>query len=507
MRLDDNRPQRLELFNQSGSGVDAPGDRRGSLKRWFIMKRHLSTLVATAILTGATFANAADVTRIVMPSSEDAKVGFRFAPEFNFSHQTGQVARESHCQAGVTVGADGRQRCSEDSIVLNRELDWKQTSNFLDLDFRVGIARRVELGITVPIALSYLTDYSYAEDISELNSTIDRTSGAAALDRGNGDGIYSTYHYFEVSDGYDGIKRGGLGDIEFHLNFLALSQELNPNFANLLLGLTYQAPTGKARAGDNKGIGRGVHELTLRLAASRQIKFVEPYFSAEYTATMGNGGLFENLGSTQHYSRPGHQIDFRGGLEFELYKDESKGTDIRLGLGVIAGVRTPGRDYSPIFEGLANSRCNGSTMSGTGVSPTGAPYNPAASETNSECAWVVQQPGNTAGSLTDSSAPYAHNGITFVDRHLYIGGEAQLHMQFQRNIGIQIGLGYRAITNHLITGENTGEDHNGDRSVDMNPTAGERNPHYNPTLDATGHRFLIEGFRRLDVDAGLIVQF
>lgn len=472
------------------------------------MKRHLSTLVSTALLATAGVANAADVTRIVMPTSEEAKVGFRLMPEFRFQHSTGQIAGEMHCSAGVTVGANGMARCGEDSIVLNRELDWRETSNFLDVDLRVGFLRRGEFGITLPIGLSHLTDYSFAKDISELNSAIDPVSSAIVMDRTDGDGLYSTYHYFEVSEGFDAVRRGGIGDLQLHLNFLAISQETNPNYANLLLGMSYTAPTGQARAGDNKGVGRGVHEVTIRLATSRQIKFIEPYFSAEFTATAGNGGLFEKLSENQMYSRPGHELSIRGGFEVELYKDLEKGTDIRLGLGVVGGVRTPGMDYSPLFEGLSTSRCNGQTLASTGVSPTGAPYNPTAGQANSECAWVTQQPGASGnGSYTDTSSPYAHNGITTVDRHLYIGGEAQLFMQFQRNIGMQVGLGYRAITNHLITGTNTGEDHNGDRAVDLNVGSGERNPYYSPALDSTGHRFVIEGFRQLNIDAALFVQF
>ena len=472
------------------------------------MKRHLSIWVSSAILAAAGTASAAEVTRIVLPTSEDSNVGVRFMPQYRFSNQTGQIARESHCEAGVTADDNGFARCAEDAIVLNRELDWKQQSHFLDLDLRVGVSRRVEFGITLPIALSHITRYSYAEDISENNSTIDPHSTAGQVDLNDGDALYSTYHYFEVSDGYDARNRHGIGDLQLHVNFLAISQENNPNHSNLLLGLTYQAPTGKTRAGDSNGVGRGLHELAFRIAASRQIGFVEPYISAQYTLTAGNGGLFEKFSDNQMYSRPGHQIDLRGGLEFELHKDESKGLEIRLGLGAIAGIRTPGRDYSPLFEGFSGSYCIGATVGGTGVPPNGSPYNPAPGQANTECAWVTQQPANAAnGNYGDTATPYAHNGITSVERHLYIGGEAELYMQFMHNIGMKLGLGYRAVTNHMITGENTGVDRNGDRTVDLAVTGPERNPYYNPTIDATGSRFLVEGFRRLDIDAALFVQF
>lgn len=468
------------------------------------MKRHLVALLSPAILLTGVAAQAAEVTEIVRPTNDDRPVGFQFMARYNMQLETGQVAREAACRGRVDVDANNVVRCLEDSIVLNRELDYERTSHFLDLDMRLGLPKRFELRVVLPIGISDQSTYAYGKDVSAENSTIDPSDSRIRQDLNDADPFFDTYRYFNVADGTKPPKRSGIGDLELSLNWQALSQEQDPEFANFLVGITYKAPTGTSARGSNTGVGSGLHRLNIRLAASRQIAFVEPYFQASWTAPFSSDAdLFGRKADSQSYTKPGHELDFVTGLDFDLYSDPSTGMSFRVGMGASLGFKSPGRERSALFEGLSGSSCNGVTLADTNTPLSGAAYTPSPTEARAECGWLTQSPGNAQNGV------YSHDGITAVDSRLYFGAHARVLAQFQRNVGMAVNLGWMAYTNHAITNENTGADYDNNGSVEMSadPSNRERDPNYNTTFDSPGRRFVLEGTRMLNIDAALYVRF
>lgn len=473
------------------------------------MKRHLVALLSPAILLTGVAAQAAEVTEIARPTSPDRPVGLQLMARYDMRMDTGQIAREAACRGGIDVDANNLVRCKEDSIVLNRELDYERTSHFLDLDLRVALPKRLELRVVLPIGISDQARYAYGKDVTADNSTVDPADHRIRQDLNDADAFFDTYRYFDVANGNQPPKRSGIGDMQFSLNWLAMSQEQHADFANFLLGITYHAPTGTSARGNNTGVGSGLHKLQLRLAASRQIAFVEPYFQVAWTAPFtSDSSLFGRQADSQTYIKPGQQLDFVTGLDFDLYSDKETGMSFRFGVGASLGFQSHGRDRSALFEGLAGSSCNGVTLNETHTPLTGAAYTPSPTEARAECGWLTQSPGSAANGDVMNGA-FHHNGITAVESRLYFGAHARLLAQFHHNIGLQLNLGWLAYTNHIITSENTGKDYNNNGSVEMNmdPSNRERDPNYNATIDSPGRRFVLEGARQLNLEAALYVRF
>lgn len=471
------------------------------------MKAHLITAVSAVMFVASVAAHAAEVTTIAQPTDEDRAVGFQFNLGYGLTRDTGQIAREQSCLPGRDLDPDGRSRCSQPMTVLNREMEYERNNHFLDLDFRLALPKRTELRIVLPIGLSDQANYAFADDVNTGNSTIspsmERVRGALA----DAQPFFDTYRFWDTSEGWQPPKRSGLGDLQLHFNWLAMSQDTHPERANLLLGVAYTAPTGAVRQGGNSAYGDGVHWLNFRLAASRQIQFIEPYFQFSYSAPVGGSrGVFPALNKNESFVTPGHKIDFVAGTDFELYKAPETGAMVRVGVGASLGLQTAGRDRSPIFEGLSHSECNGVALADTNTPTNGTGYEPIPTSTTAQCGWVTQQPG-AAQDGNWATGTFSHDGITTVESKMYIGAHARLVAHFQRNVGLQLTASWLAYTNHVLTSENTGEDLDGDGSVSMEFDSAERNPNYNPTMDAPGRRFIFEGFRQLHVGADLFVRF
>lgn len=470
---------------------------------------HRVGLAIPFALALASVAQAAEVTEVVHSEDSDSSVVFRLEPRYRFESETGVIAREQHCAAG-DLNAQGQVRCATDSIVLNRELDYERVQHALDLDARLGLPGRLEFRVVVPIVFQDQTTMRYGEDVDETNSTVDPSDGRIAADFNDADPFFNTFRYFEVGDRNAFPSRSGLGDIRFGLTWEALNQRTNPNLASFVFGVDYVAPTGSVREGGSTGVGRGVHELQLRIAASREIGFAEPYFQASYALPLSAArGLFGRDSDTQQLIRPGQRVEFMGGVDFEIFEDEAAERSVHFGVGGHFGLQSEGRDYGPLFEGLAASECNGVTAAGTDAPAAGGPYEPdtsAITPQDAACGWVTQQPGLSANP-DDPNAPFAHDGITAIDNYLFFGVHARLQAHFSPNVGMHADFRWSAQSNHLITGDRTGTDLDNDDVVNLDPSGNERNPQYNPTIDSTGKRFFLEGARNLQVNAGLFVQF
>ena len=466
------------------------------------------TMFPALLMAGfAGSASAADVTEVVTSDGHDRPVLVRFSPRYSFHRESGQVAREATCQAGDLDGA-GMLRCATDQIVLNRELQHDRDIHRVDFGLTLGLPSRVQLHVVLPYVASDQTTLGFADGVTRDNSSIDPTLARVAADLSDGD-FFSTYRYFNVA-GARYPNRSGIGDMRIGVAWQPVNQLRHPHLATMTLGLDYVAPTGTARMGDNSGVGRGVHELQLRFAASRQYGFVEPFFQVSYAVPFAaSKGLFGRIDDTQLLVRPGQRAEFTAGVDFELYHDVDRQIRINIDVGGRAGFITEGRDYGPLFEGLASSECNGITATPTGLTLNGSPYRPDASVAPdaAQCAWLVQQPGRADGNPTSATTAHAHNGITAIDNRFYYGINGQLRADLSPNFGLTGGFEVLFWTNHLVSGDRTGQDYNNNGIVDLDPAGIERNPEYNPTFDATGTRFFYEGVRTYRAHAGLYVQF
>ncbi len=468
-------------------------------------------LILAMIVVGVSFAGSAygnDLTE-VFGAGDDGSVRLRIMPHFDFRSESAVIAREAPCDAATSA------RCTEDSTILNRELDYSHTTTTLGLKLQAGLARGLELHIDLPFVVADSTDISFANGVDQTNSSVDPSNARIAQDLAAGgpfDEFFATYRLFDVANGTSYDTRRGLGDMSLGISWLAFDQSRQPHTADFALRLGYTAPTGTVREGDNTAVGSGLHWIRAALALGRQYGPAYPYFGVDFGAPFaGTRSLFSGAGDSQPFSKPGVRADAAIGVELTVY--ENPVNDIRIAVDVRGeiGYVGEGRDYSPLFEALADSSCNGTSFGDAGGPSNGGPYRPdpaVISPELAQCAWVVQEPGIGDESIGNRDArTYAHDGITTVEAYMTWGGSLRLTGEFNDTVGLQLMGRIEGQAEHFLTIARTGEDFNNDGKVDLDPDGRERNPRYNPTYDSVGRRFWLESIQNFEVGLSAWVQF
>jgi len=449
----------------------------------------------------------------------DNPFDFNIEPGFRQQIERGRITREAGCSS-----TEEPDRCPDGDVTLfNRELDYRRVTNFVDIDVRLGLYRDLEFYVGIPIVVSDRRALEYADDVSGLNTTVnpDRGRVLADLDPSTSDiygDYFGTYTLFNVPD--DGIRRSGMGDMALGLRWSPFNDSRNKHAANLTVGFEYVAPTGKPARRTNRGAGRGVHEVAFSIAASRRFTtYLDPYFGLSFRLPIAaSSGLFEAHPNSST-TAPGASFLTTAGTELVMAEDEDRGTYYSFDLGVDFGYTFEGRDYSPLFDALGQSRCNNLTPAQAGYGsggPDGNAYRPGPELDPNDvgCAWVVQQPGNaqTTRGQTPGSTPYVHDGITDVEGYASIGGHTGFNLQFSPYVKFQFATFLRYQTPHYITAASAGRDADGDGVVNLDPdpdapAVAERNPNYNLALDSVGSRFRFENSLLIGWKINLAFQF
>lgn len=447
-------------------------------------------LVPLCVLLTPLHAEAAELTRVLTSADFDNDQPFSMdlSPSFRHRIERSQVTREGLCDPS-------QQQCP----VYNSELDVLRTRMQLDVDLAIGIYRDFQFHMTLPIVFNDTLDLEFSEGVSGANSSIapDASRNPPTSPPQN---TRYPYRYFDLPGGrLDGPQRSGLGDMSFGIAWAPFSNDRTPYVSTVVLGLDYTAPTGQPMRGDNTSVGRGLHELNFRLAASRRLSIIDPYMQIGYALPIRSpNSLFRDYGNTQRTVTPGMRGEITAGTEFILFSDDDSGQHYTIKLGLDFGYTAEGRDYSPLFQGLATSECNGTTLNDVGLSryngeryPPEAGLDPNIDPADRACAWIVQQTANAADgpeSYNRSGMAFHHDGITDIDAHLTYGMHAGLSLQFAPMARLQFGFRGETATPHGITSSNSGRSATG-QEVNLDPARGERNPFYNPTLDYIGNRF------------------
>lgn len=473
------------------------------------------SLISSIAIIGAFagIAHAAEVTEIAEPVRGKTAT-FQLDAEYEHRRETGRVSREAHC--------GDEQGCTAPQIRTQREFDYETVEHLMNIKAAVGLDVGLEFHVIVPIVISEQQSGQFAPGVNGENSRIDPSDARINQDftdfeRGEVNSFFNTYRFFDLTeDSSDYTKRSGVADPIIGFDWLMLSQERKPYLADILFGIDYTLPVATPKAGGNSGVGEGLHKFDIRLAASRRFGIVEPYIGVAYTAPLPGGGdsLFGSDDDNQNYDRPGHHIKTDFGVAFHLLDEETTQRRVELQIGGGFSFTTEGLSYTPLFEPLSESGCNGRSPAQVDANLDGAPYRPNPSNTsaaNAQCGWVVQQPSNNGGADTgDRTASYAHNGLTVEESHLGYHIRAALVGRFHRYVGARLGFMWRAEANHFLSGASTGKDNDDNGVVNLNPnpgTATERNGNYNPTIDAVGQRFWLEGLRQIEIDAALLFYF
>lgn len=464
-------------------------------------------LVVVASLVPA-LSHAAEMTDVAdaFDTAHDNPIDFRFEPSFRSESSSGVISRENICKpAGCT------------QTVFNRELDFERSSTFLDTTLKLGVGMNFELHGRLPVVFGDQVNLKFAKDVDGENSRVDPSVDRIEADLAGGasdpnQNFFGSYKFFDVETQGDGIKRSGTGDPTIGFAWSPLESTEAEPWGTLVFGFDYTLPMADVRTADNDAVGRGVHNFAFSLAASRPVSALEPFFTFQFDLPLpATDSPYRDLSSDQSLVGPGPKFETTLGSEVTMFKDEASHQSYTLGLGMRYGYQFAGRDWTPLSDAFAHSGCNGTTplqagmisdASGTG-GPDGNAYNPAASVPAefAQCAWVLQAPGNAvnldnyAGAKAETK--FAYDGLSDVEGFGLVGGNIALNLQFSHWAELRIKSDVTYETSHFLTNANSGKSSGADDSVELDPTAGERNPFYNTAIDAQGSRFRSDGALRV----------
>lgn len=458
---------------------------------------------------------------------------FHLEPSFRFDFTTANVTREAPCVPNqptrelernnprLVVSPD---RCDEPRIVDNQEMAYESSRSTLDIALRAGLYKDLELRVTIPYVLSSTRSLRYGDGVGATNSSVDpsddriRRHAEDVFQPGMSSGAYVTrldqfqlFRFFDLSDENRTYERSGWGDPTVGIHWAPWNDYRDDTKATMLIGMDYTMPLAEVQRAGNRGVGRGVHELEWKLAASKKFGWFEPYFGAQYSLPLpatdslyGRVDRTQNQGQGQVLLNPPQRAEFTVGTEIIAFEDPERHIRHAFDLRFQFGYVSEGRDYTALFDHMTDPRndCNGLTIQD--VQPQ---FNADGTLRNPEqvaCSWVIRQPSNAGGRNTaiytldeaidrNDQTEFAFTDLMSVDSYGTFGGQLGIYLQPSRFFQFRGVVGLTSHQTHMITNARTGRNSifTTEDSVSMTD-ARERNPAYNPSYDNSGNRFKVK---------------
>ncbi len=464
---------------------------------------------------------------------------FNIEPSFRFDIATAQIAREAPCVPNESDNVANNPRvvvdpgrCSDPSIVYNREMAYKYTQSRINLTLRAGLYKDLELRIKVPYVISSSSGLKYDNEssiadqqVNADNSSVD-PSNARVQQRAQDvfspqDSYQQTvqkfdefnmYRFFDLSKDYRYIERSGFADPSVGLFWAPFNDERDDTKATLLVGMEYTMPIAPIKEANDTDVGLGEHILHWKLASSKQFDWVNPYFGLEYFLPIAASDSPIRQADPQNQGQVFVNPPMRGevtiGSEFIPYQNDKTGERYAIDLRFTMGYVSEGRDYTPLYDHMVNSQCNNKTVSQ--VLPKFDTQGQLTNPNDVACAWIVQQPSNadpkpvydltTLNDQQQKTIPFSTNGIMTVEDYGTFAGQLGFYLQPSKYFQLNAKVKLKHRQEHFLTNARTGRDiansqeATADNTVDLTgPDAQyERNPVYNPTYDSSGNRFRIQ---------------
>ena len=419
--------------------------------------------------------SAAEVADVI--DADDGLDLFDFVGEVSYRRilRRAKITREYNCDPNRATNperfAGDRVACGDAGpagrLIQAKELRYSRSTHEIRPKVRIGLWHDLELAITAPIVITDTQEIRFAGDGGDASNPVVNGSNSTIAPT-NGTQLFSVPN--------DGLPtRGGFGDMIFMLRWAPVSRERAPSRGEWALELGYQAPTGQEMRVDNDGVGRGAHRLLIGSAFSYAFDKVDPYarFGVQVPFA-GSDTLFKDYGDAQTHVGPGVRLDFDLGAEFVPLRRPDHGIKVYVDVGLGASYQAEGRDYTVLFDALAQGAqaCVPETSIGPGNCGR---YNPG-----------------SRSALKNTP----HDGITTVQEHVQIRGKLGVgaHLSANAKVGLTLTLAHD--TEHFISDATIGADNDGSGRVEDPTNAGydpaEHNPTFVPAIDTIGRRLRVE---------------
>lgn len=392
-----------------------------------------------------------------------------------------------------------------------KELRYKEITQRLLIDLRVGIYHDLELHLQAPIILQSDSELRYAAGVdgrSTIAGSMNADDPQYCETRGQNPCTQNNYRY-PITEVPDSRERSGFGDMTFGLSWSPVVDSKDEAYPTLTLRADVIAPTGKTRdpadpaslagaGGGSVGLGMTVFDLSIGLSRRMRtdIPTFDPYmiFGAQIpiaTASQRARGM-----------EPSPTGRFLVGTEIVVSEDVP--TFQRYAIDFSFGVKYTGigRTYSELSDYLPNfnqTAVPGNRAPGTQLSPDVVQYADYDNAANYNNAGIG---GASCGRL--SGVPCGE--LNRVDEYLQLQSQFAVHVRPAKYVLFRAGVGFGLNTDHFLTTERVGEDLDPRNTADLcggAPCAGrvnarntngvdERSKYYDPRYDAPGRRLRIE---------------
>lgn len=422
--------------------------------------RWVAVLAAGLVLGLPGGARAADATSVLSSGDRGDPFDGSLELRYDWGWRHSRISREFVC----TPGLPG---CPATPGTVNRaELDAKRTTHVLNVDARIGLWHDLELLVTLPVSLGDRTRMGYAPGVDGSSSTVDPAGGPSLLDAT-----------------YDGPDRKGLGDLSVGLRYAPLCQWRKSWQPDLLLGITYTAPTGDLKRAGNDKVGQGLHGLRIEMAASRLFRFVEPYMGIQGQVWFPAGTtLYRNYdAAAQDRVAPGPTLGLDLGTEWYAWRvaraDGKPERFASFDVGLTASYHFAGREQTDLFDALGASACGGD------------PLCVSSRASKNLLAYDRTLDGKSQGIST-------MDGVTDVSPYGTVGVGVGVTVQPVKWVALSVRFQYARETSHFLTWANTGNNGDvGNNTIELVNSQGknEFNPVYNSDVDDPGSRLRSDG--------------
>lgn len=420
--------------------------------------------------------------------------------QFRYEESRGQITREWFATDGLRA---------QDV----RELEYSESTQYLDLKARIGLYHDLELRITAPVVLSYESRLGFAEGVGPSSTVyapgyID--AGGGVVNTNADDPGYATR--YPITGVPSSRQRSGMGDIRFGLAWSPVQETKDLGWPTLTLIGEITTPTGdlwepgdvEALPGGKGGnVGRGMTVVDLSIGLSKRSSGGNPSFDPYFV--LGTKLPIASGAQLDRGMEPPISARAEAGTAFVVHADPTARTRYALDLGILMRFIGSGRTYSPLSDYLPN-------FDQTRVESGIVGYDDYANPDNYRnggaggvsCSGVRLD--RAARTQVDATPGVACGELNQVDEHLHLGGQLALHLQPSRYFFLRAGAKLAYITDHLLTNERAGTDTDPADApqtcsggacfgrINASNAAGqdERSPYYDPRYDAPGRRFRLE---------------
>lgn len=326
------------------------------------MRKLLGFLPAFALVAGLSQdANAAEVTRVASSFDQDFNgnaFGLHFGVSYDFDFKKAAILRES----------EGR---------VARDLIYRQLRHTVTPTLEIGLWHDISVYVGLPVVVSDNRNYQFDKElgsdcvfatpggdqancVNKFNSTTIRDGlvGPNGFDAFEDAAPQSQFTEPDTDLIFRAPTRRGLDQIHVGMKIGLLNQERKAHLPKWVVGLEGRFAIGKPMTFSrdielrdpegNHRVGRGVHELGVWTALSREYRWLDPFFGAYWRQAI-------RAGRTEFEGTPQSETGTYFGTEIIAWENKTQQKKVALLLAGTATLFYNGQAYSEVWELLADS--------------------------------------------------------------------------------------------------------------------------------------------------------